>query len=298
MVALKNLEYGGWPNCLRLSDGKTEAVVTTDVGPRVIRFGFIGGPNVLREVPGELGLRGGKRWRLYGGHRLWIAPELRERTGIPDNEPAPWSWNGKILTLATPADGRFRIRKEMRLSYSDGGSLRVQHRLINEGRRSMELAPWAVTVMAPGGEAIVPQEPHVRHPKALLPVRPLVLWPYSNMSDPCWSWGAHAIRCRQSQLVHSPQKIGLLSRQGWMAYVSNGQAFIKRHPVRPEGHYPDLGCNVEIFVARDMLEMETLGPLKELEQGEHHDFEEVWMLRKVRGRPDAAGLGRLAKGRR
>ena len=36
-VEKKKIRYGGWENCIRLSDGKTEIVVTTDVGPRLIR---------------------------------------------------------------------------------------------------------------------------------------------------------------------------------------------------------------------------------------------------------------------
>ena len=36
----EKVSYGGWPNCVRLNNGKVELIITTDVGPRVIRFGF------------------------------------------------------------------------------------------------------------------------------------------------------------------------------------------------------------------------------------------------------------------
>ena len=184
MSAFKKIHFGGWPNCLRLSDGRTEAVVTADVGPRIIRFGFTGGPNLLKEVAGDRGATGGKTWRLYGGHRLWIAPEMRERTTVPDNGPVRWRWDGRTLTLVSPADRRFRIRKELRVGYTNSGTLRLRHRLVNESRKTVELAPWAITVMVPGGEAVIPQEPLVPHPESLLPVRPLVLWSYADMGDP------------------------------------------------------------------------------------------------------------------
>jgi hypothetical protein len=40
---IENVSYGGWPNCLRIANDEVELIVTTDVGPRVIRYGFIGG---------------------------------------------------------------------------------------------------------------------------------------------------------------------------------------------------------------------------------------------------------------
>ena len=44
---IKELEFENYGNCLSVSNGMIEAVVTIDVGPRIIYFGFIGGENVL-----------------------------------------------------------------------------------------------------------------------------------------------------------------------------------------------------------------------------------------------------------
>ena len=44
---MKTSAYGGWKRCLKLSNGKIEMVITTDVGPRVVRYGFEGKENVL-----------------------------------------------------------------------------------------------------------------------------------------------------------------------------------------------------------------------------------------------------------
>ena len=40
---IKELEFENYGNCLSVSNGMIEAVVTIDVGPRIIYFGFIGG---------------------------------------------------------------------------------------------------------------------------------------------------------------------------------------------------------------------------------------------------------------
>ena len=46
---IEQLSWGGWPHCYRLSNPEIELILTADVGPRVIRCGFVGGPNVFKE---------------------------------------------------------------------------------------------------------------------------------------------------------------------------------------------------------------------------------------------------------
>ena len=48
-------------------------IATTDVGPRIIRFGFVGEENEFKEYEDTTGQVGGDEWRIYGGHRLWHA---------------------------------------------------------------------------------------------------------------------------------------------------------------------------------------------------------------------------------
>ncbi len=43
-VKVEKTAYKGWQNCYRVTNGKIELIVTGDVGPRVIRFGFVGRP--------------------------------------------------------------------------------------------------------------------------------------------------------------------------------------------------------------------------------------------------------------
>ena len=80
---LDRISYRGWENAYRISNGTVELVVLADVGPRVISYSFVGGENIFHEVAEQAGLRGGKDFRLYGGHRLWVWPEV-ERTYFPD----------------------------------------------------------------------------------------------------------------------------------------------------------------------------------------------------------------------
>jgi len=274
------VSYHGWRECLRLSDGDWELIATTQVGPRLLRFGFVGGQNLFWEHPDQQGATGGNEWRIYGGHRLWHAPEHPLRTYAPDNDPIEWEWDGTRLHLRQPTEPHTGIQKEIEIHWYDG-AIEVVHRLINHNLWSVELSAWALSVMAPGGRAILPQEPFQPHPEALLPVRPLALWAYTDMSDPRWRWGKRYIQLCQDSTTSAPQKAGVLNRQGWMAYYRDGELFLKRFDCFPDALYPDFGCNCEVFTNAEMLELETLSPLTRLLPGATLEHTERWSLHQV-----------------
>ena len=281
MISKKKVSYGGWPNCIKLSDGKTELVITTDVGPRVIRFARVGGPNVLKEYAGQLGATGGDDWRIFGGHRLWHAPEVKPRTYAPDNSPVDATWRDGVLKLAQPVEPTTGIQKEIEITYAKDGQVWLTHRLTNRNVWDAEFAPWCLTVMAPGGRAIFPQEKFIPHTEFLLPARPLVLWHYTNMADPRWSWGQKYIQLRQDVRATGPQKVGFLNTKGWAAYSLGSELFIKRYACNPGATFADGGCNTETFTNEDMLEIESLGPLTRLAPGESTEHLEAWSLTKL-----------------
>lgn len=271
--------YGGWQKCLRLANNEVELIVTAEVGPRIIRFGFIGGVNEFVEYPEQMGRTGDTKYVAYGGHRLWIAPEVVERTKHPDNLPVEWAPEGEGIRVTAPVEAGTGIQKSMRIWVDPHRNhVHVIHRVINHNVWPVTLAPWALTVMAPGGRVIVPQEPYRPHPDFLLPVRPLVLWGYTNMSDPRWRWGERYIQLWQDVNAQKPQKFGALNTLGWAAYVNGDQVFLKRFPNDPKATYPDFGCNCEFFTNSRMLEVESLGGLSTLEPGGQVTHEEHWYL--------------------
>ena len=79
-------EYVGWKRALRVRWNSWELVAPLEVGPRILRLGPVGGPNLFFEDPAQLGQTGGNTWKIYGGHRFWTAPE-NEDSYTPDNEP-------------------------------------------------------------------------------------------------------------------------------------------------------------------------------------------------------------------
>ena len=287
-TSLERITFGGWNNCYRLTDGRVVAVIVADVGPRVLVLGLVGGQNLLCEHPEQWGLTGGDEFRVYGGHRFWHAPEHNVRTYQPDNAPAEAAPlpAGDGLRLLAPVEAPTRMQKEWEIRLEAAGTFRVTHRLHNRGLWPVECAPWAISAMAPGGQAILPLPPRGPHPEFILPTSTLSLWPYTDLSDPRFVFGRQFIRLRAVAGAATPQKIGASVPNGWAAYALNGQLFIKLFEVHPGARYPDLGVNVELFTDADMLELETLGPLTVIEPGGFAEHEERWGIGD--GLPDLA----------
>ena len=101
---IENVSYGGWANCLRLFNRDVELVLTTDVGPRVIRYGFIGGQNVFKEFAEQMGRCGEAAWQPRGGHRIWMAPEIVPDTYAPDNVAVRVTLGEDRVELTAPVE--------------------------------------------------------------------------------------------------------------------------------------------------------------------------------------------------
>ena len=278
-TGMEVVPYAGWNDCIRLSNDSVELIVTKEVGPRVLRYGFLGGPNEFVEYADQLGLRGGNQYRSYGGHRLWVAPETAGWTDHPDNLPVMVSETDDGMCFTPPREEGTGLQKSIIISLpSTGPTVTVRHTLTNVTDEPIMCALWALSVMAPGGTAIIPHERFIPHGEKVLPARPMVLWHYADMTDPRWTWGKKFVRLRQSIDATTPQKFGVLTTDGWAAYANDGRIFLKHFPYDPAASYPDYGCNAEIFTNKKMLEVESLGPMGPLRPGETRSHTEQWTL--------------------
>jgi hypothetical protein len=274
---MEKVAYRGWPNCYRLANREVELIVTGDVGPRIIRFGFIGDVNEFGEFSEQVGQTGGSEWRIYGGHRLWHAPEDKIRTYCADNSPVKVIEENGTVRVIQPPEATTGIQKEMAITLDAANRVKVRHSLRNVGLWAVELAPWALSVMAPGGIGIVPQ-PTKAHLDQLLPNRVLVLWPYTDMTDNRIHWGSKLILLRQDQNAQTPIKIGLSANNGWGAYLRKEHLFLKTFECIEGASYPDNGCSLEMYTNNGILELETLGPLQFLYPGDAVEHVEHWFL--------------------
>jgi len=280
-VKVEKVEYKGWHNCYRVTNGEVELVVTADVGPRIIRFGFVGGQNLFKEFAEQLGGTNEEKFQLRGGDRVWKAPEDPVATWAPDNVLVQIKVTPNGLIATAPVEPLTHLQKEIEVSMaSQGTQVDVFHRITNRGVFPLEFSAWALTMMAPGGQAITGFPPRGRHPINLEPTNPLVMWAYTNLSDKRWVFTKKYMALTQDPHNADAQKLGMFNPQSWGAYVLNGEAFIKRAQAVPGKTYPDFGCSEEFFTNNDFLEMETLSPMTNVPPGSTVEQVEHWSLHR------------------
>lgn len=266
-------------NCVKMTSGNFSIAITKDFGPRVIGAFIDDSPNLFVQLPNEpmKGIDTG--FKLYGGHRLWISPEDAPRSYAPDNDPVEVTNNSRECSFGTKPEPLTGIQKNISIMPCKGHDIfTLVHTLTNCGVWTIDFAPWALTMMAPGGVAIIPQS---RDPKRYpyAPDRGLQLWPYSNTDDSRLSLEKDFIFLRQDPNAKSPIKIGYYTTDGWIAYVNKGYAFVKRinaEEIAPDEQFPDNNCNVECYSCAAFCEIETLGPQYVIAPGADSEHTETW----------------------
>ena len=271
--------FQGWASNLLVANGCVTLIITLDVGPRILSYTTADGLNPFWIASDQAGRTDESIWQIRGGHRLWIAPEDRIVSYFPDNAPVAWEQTGPLqVRLTPPPETTTGFQKQLEVELDPTGTrVTLIHRVTRLARSATDCAIWALTVMAPGGTAIMPQPALGEHPRDLLPNRRQVLWPYTNLADPRWRFGAKFLRLRQDASL-GPTKLGLADSQGWCAYLYEGGCFVKTYGWNPAAVYPDGGCNFETFTNAKMLELESLGPLTRLRYGESIEHRENWEL--------------------
>ena len=280
-MKLEKINYRGWENCLRLSDSEIELVIAVGLGPRILVYRRAGGTNFMKNFDDQMADIRPDQWQSYGGHRLWHAPEVWPRTYYPDTAPVNYEWDGRRLLLQCAVETTTGLQKEITICPS-GAEIHLCHRICNRNPWAVTFSPWGLSVMAPGGRAVIPQEPFVPHGQgdgeSFAPARPLVLWQFTDMSDPRFTWGRNFIQMRQDDRFPSKQKIGMTVKPGWAAYALGAELFIKGFEYHPQATYPDGGCNAEFFTMPGFLEIESLGPLAPVEPGDCAELNESWRI--------------------
>jgi hypothetical protein len=279
MLKIEKIPWGGWPNCYRVSNDEVDLILTSDVGPRIMRYGFLDGQNFFKNFEESLGVSGETEWVLRGGHRVWAAPEFVPVTYAPDNGPVDVHIDGDVLTATQPVEPTTGLVKQLVVNLAPSGTeVEVVHRITNTTRWGIEVAAWAMSMMAQRGIGITGFPPRGKHPEVLAPTNPLVMWAFTDLSDPRWTFTKKYAVLRQVPENAVPQKIGHFNARTWGAYLLGAELFIKRYEADPGQTYPDLGCSFEMFTNGDMLELETLGPLTKLAPGATLEHVERWSL--------------------
>lgn len=281
MLKVEKIPFAGWPSCIRLSNGILELIATTDIGPRILSFSWKCDRNQLAVIPETAGQTGGKEWRLYGGHRLWNAPEHFPNSYYPDNGPIDLVEEKNSIRLVQPIETTTKMQKEMEIHLSPSDpSVSIHHRLINRSTSPQSLAPWAITAFAAGGVGILPFTMDKENP-APKPSLVISAWDYTELADPRLQWQENCLLVRQDEKVSRWLKMGVNSSLGRMAYLNGRNLFIKKFKVFPQMVYADNGSTSECWTNNVYLELESLSPLQVVQPGQFAEHVEEWTFIKL-----------------
>ena len=261
------VDFGGYA-CVKLENDALALWVTKSVGPRIIGLALQGEANFFAQLPDvTLECPGAGTFSLRGGHRLWYAPEDPRRTYLPDDEPVAITAIEDGLQVTQPVEAQTGIQKELtiRLPGQDARVV-IDHTLHNQGQESVELAPWAITQVKPGGVAILPQTTVLADEYGLLPNRHIALWPYTPINSPHITWGDRFVFVTAT-MESGALKVGFPNPAGWIAYAVEDTLFVKQAAHMAGADYYDRGSSSECYCNPRFLEMETLGPRTYLAPG-------------------------------
>lgn len=280
-VNIEKTEWGGWPNCYRISNGEVDLIVTSDIGPRIMRYGFVGGQNFFKVYKDQLGQSGEPDWQFRGGHRVWLAPEHRDRTYAPDNDPVQIEACCGVLKATQPTEPSTGLQKQLVIRLAPSGTaVQIVHRIKNTLPFPIDIAVWALSMMAQNGTAVTGFPPRARHEDVLQPTNPLIMWAFTDLRDKRWTFLEKYLVLQQDPDNAAPTKLGHFNVNTWAAYFLGSEMFLKQCKADAAKPYPDLGCSYETFTNADMLELETLGPISKVEPGEWLEHVENWSLRR------------------
>lgn len=282
-VTITNADYKNFGKCIIISNGLFEIYVTADIGPRIIKLNLTDRENLMfndvdrvsfedvSRVFGE-----GKKWYIYGGHRLWISPE-DYNTYYPDNEPVDVKISGNTVIFTPPPQKVNDLQHSMEIEmFEDKPCAKVTHKVENLGDKEMTGAIWALSVMAAGGTVICPQPDE---DTVLLANRCMSFWAYTKLTDIRANFFDKYITVKQVNDIKEKFKFGINNTKGWLAYQNHGQILKKIYePNHPCGTYPDGGMSTEVFTNGLFAEAETLSELKTLKKGEYITHTETWQL--------------------
>ncbi len=289
MIRTEIKDYLNYGKVLSITNGVIEAYVTIDIGPRIIRFGFVGGQNIMcdnraaadpkndEEFQSFFGK--GKKWEILGGHRIWTSPESYPHSYYPDQDAVKYeiTEQGAVFTPNAETENGYQKQLEIRMD-PDDANMQVTMRVKNIASIPQEFSIWGLTVSATGGTLIIPMNDN---DTGLLANRNISVWPYTNLADSRLHFGKHYVTLRQDTNTTQALKLGFDLNQAETYYCLGCDIFRKAYETyHPHEKYPDNNCSFETYTCATFIEVESLSPLKTVQPQETVSLTEHWSLHK------------------
>lgn len=267
-----------WGRVLWITDEKTEIAVALDFGIRIVYAACVGCENLFYEQPSDRsdGFTTNDGWILYGGHRLWLAPES-DNSYYPDNEPVRYSVQDQTILFEQNIDPILKIRKRLSVCYGEDGRIQITQSIENVSDQPITGAAWGVNTLDAGGEVDI----HFacQTVGGYNPQRVVSLWSDTNIGDPRLQFTRDHLHAQYLPL-DDYLKLGLYSSPGKAVFRNKDQEFVLTFDAQPYIVYPDNGCNFELYMCKRFTELESLGKMTTILPGQCADHTETWRIVK------------------
>lgn len=255
------VSFTTWHNwkAVQIVSGDCAMIISTSVGPRVVSLTYCNGANLLYEDLTHFKVGD---WHLYGGHRFTIAPES-DASYYPDNAACKVIITDAKVVIAAPLrPDNIRLSVEVSAAIN-GNGFNLVHVLHNDGPANWSGALWAITCIPRSAKVIVSCTTPVIH-----------YWPGTDPEN--WLQWDRGIIIKSG---NHRGKAGWHQTQGWLAaYQPHGRIVIHNLEATVPAECADGGCNLEVFVCNDWIELETLGRIVNVATGQTAQHTEYWKI--------------------
>lgn len=291
--------YNGWGwKALIVDNGYIQLVVLPEIGGHVLHYGFVNDTYMavntaqMDKVYDPQTNQSGpwSSWG-YGGYKVWPAPQSFWNWPPPPYlDWGNYTWTvehasadslimymlSSVESFKTPGlqqARRFKI-------YKNSSHVAVEQILKNVSSSHTEWSIWEVT------QAIIDHDNtgdyeniSVYFPSDLAGIKSLsgALLPTTEVEE----------NVRKFNYSGNSQKIGMLLKEGWGCFVDerDEQTYAKIFDIYPAGtvQYSDKNTNFQLYVGGVYMEIEVLGPLTDIAQGDSSVYTENWYASHSKG---------------
>jgi hypothetical protein len=266
-IQISHESFGVWKDAYRLTNGVVEVVVVPKVG-RIMRFGRVGGTNLLYEGPltPDGHAKYGGTWSNYGGDKMWPAPQATWGWP-PETEYDPGNWNVtverdaiRIWTTQPSHVTHVTLSRTIRMR-ANRSEVEIDNRLTNNGSGTSALAGWEICQVPNPSACYLPI---LKTPKY---AQGWSVYGGENLS--AWATPeADVVRITRDPMHSS--KYGSASPAAWVS-AEVGKETVRLSSRHEPGTFVDGGLEEQVYMSADpaaYAEIEITGPVKQLKPGQ------------------------------
>ncbi len=268
-MQIKETNFSNFRKCIEISCNKKKMIITTELGPRILFFGFENENVLFIDENKKIG-RG--NWKIYGGHRFWVSPET-EDCYSEDNDSCQLEKTENYVKISK-LDSKTKLEKTIIISI-DNDEFILKHILTNKGEMLYHGGIWAITCIIPEGTIFFPWTT-----PGEWKMKKIIYWE---------KWPGQSTNIQSKQFVPGNDlflvkingemsKVGTTGYEGFLGVSNKNYTFIKKYDFIQSAVYPDDNCAIEIYTSKNFCELETLSPMTTLIPGVSLIHTERWKL--------------------